>query len=115
MRAAGVGVLACAVLLTGLLAAGSASARTTNADGSETLWEATLTAKELHRIGLKSRYHRLTGTQAPCPVIERQHTRSPRGLTRTLRALALVLAASAALLGNHGTAQPKPRSHTDGA
>ena len=50
-------------------------------------------------------YHRLTGTQASCPVIERQHTRSPRGLTRTLRALALVLAASAALLGNHGTAQ----------
>ena len=43
LRALGVAVLASAVLLTGLLSGGSASAQTTNDDGSETLWEATLT------------------------------------------------------------------------
>ena len=42
MAARGAAVLACAVLLTGLLAAGSAAAQMTNADGSETLFEATL-------------------------------------------------------------------------
>ena len=53
LRALGVAVLACAVLLTGLLAAGSASAQTSdittpteNADGSDTLWRATLTVEE---------------------------------------------------------------------
>ncbi len=39
--------LACAFLLAGLLAAGFASAQTTNADGSETLWEATLTVAKI--------------------------------------------------------------------
>ena len=42
LRALGGAVLACTVLLTGLLAAGGASAQTENADGSLTLWEATL-------------------------------------------------------------------------
>ena len=36
-------VLACAVLLTGLSATGSAYAQTTNADGSKTIWSTTMT------------------------------------------------------------------------
>ena len=44
MCALGLAVLACAVLMTGLLTAGSASAQTENADGSLTLWEAEMTA-----------------------------------------------------------------------
>ena len=50
-RALGVAVLACAVLVTGLLAAGSATAQdittpTANRDGSDTLWSATLTVED---------------------------------------------------------------------
>ena len=43
-RALGVGILAAAVLLTGLLGSAGAYAQTTNADGSLTLWEAEMTA-----------------------------------------------------------------------
>ena len=43
MRALGTAVLASAILLTGLLAASSASAQTTNADGSKTIWSTTMT------------------------------------------------------------------------
>ena len=47
LRARGAAVLAAAVLLTGLLAAGGASAQTTNADGSETLWDAMMTVADV--------------------------------------------------------------------
>ena len=47
LRAFGVAVLAAAVLLTGLVFAGSAYAQTENADGSETLWDATMTVADV--------------------------------------------------------------------
>ena len=43
LRVLGVAFLASAVLLTGLLAAGSASAQTVNDDGSKTIWSTTMT------------------------------------------------------------------------
>ena len=54
LRALGVAVLACTVLVTGLLADGSAAAQTKNDDGSLTLWEATLTVGEAMdgRVGI---------------------------------------------------------------
>ena len=51
LDAAAGAVLAAAVLLTGLLAAGSAYGQTTNTDGSTTLLEGTLTAASLPEVG----------------------------------------------------------------
>ena len=60
LRTFGAAVLACAVLLTGLLGAGSAAAQTndittptSNRDGSDTLWTATLTVEE-YQVGTVS-------------------------------------------------------------
>ena len=61
LRALGAAFLACAVLLTGLLAAGSATAQdittpTANEDGSDTLWTATLTVEEFPSSGTFSSF-----------------------------------------------------------
>ena len=62
LRALGVAVLASAVLLTGLLGAGGAFAQTTNADGSLTLWEATLEAGTETTSGSVGYYNDTTGS-----------------------------------------------------
>ena len=46
LRAVAVSLVACAALLTALLTGGNALAQTENADGSTTIWEATLTVEE---------------------------------------------------------------------